>query len=184
MVNLSKSRFLAGLQCHKRFWFEDHPQSAAPDPPDPLSVYLQEQGRDVGRLARALLSPGSGDRGGSASSRPWPCARPAPRWTRGRSVLFEAAAQGGGAFARADLLLRQGPAGPWDLLEVKASGHKWRLPTWPTARRISCGTWRSSATPLPAAGFAMGRSRLALVNKDYVRQGAPGSPGPSSNRWT
>jgi hypothetical protein len=169
-VSISKSRFLSGLQCHKRFWFEAHPQAAPADPADPLSIYLQEQGRDVGRLARALY-PG----GVEIAAGPQQPAL-ALRQTRaaveaGAGVIFEAAALGGDAFARADILVRQAPQGPWDLLEVKASGHK-------DAADLAEGQedflWDLAfqRQAFADAGFPMGRSRLALVNRDYVRQGA------------
>jgi hypothetical protein len=170
MVSLSKSRFLSGLQCHKRFWFEAHPQAVAPDPADPLSVYLQEQGRDVGRLARALYPQGveiaAGPRQPALALRQTRAAVDA-----GADVLFEAAAQGDGAFARADILVRNGPSGPWDLLEVKASGHKDEAGL-AEGREDFLWDLAFQRQAFEAAGFAIGRSRLALVNKDYVRQGA------------
>jgi len=168
-LSLSKSRFLAGLQCHKRYWFESHPQAAAPDAEDPLSAYVREQGREVGLLARGLFPQGVEIAAGPGQ----PGA--ALKQTRaavdaGHDALFEAAAQGGGAFARADVLLRRGPEGPWDLLEVKASGAK-------DESELADGQehflWDLAFQrhAFAAGGFAMGRSCLALINKDYVRQG-------------
>ncbi|HXC63859.1 MAG TPA: hypothetical protein VNZ67_05850, partial [bacterium] len=168
-MSLSKSHFLSGLQCHKRLWFEAHPRSADLDPADSLSPYVQEQGREVGRLARRLYPDGLEITAAGS--------RLALRQTQeavaaGRTALFEAAAQGGGAFARADLLLRQGTEGPWDLLEVKASGQK-------DASELADGQdsflWDLAFQRYAFAqgGFAMGRSSLALINKDYVRQGEP-----------
>jgi len=169
-VSLSKSRFLSGLQCHKRFWFEAHPQAAAPDPEDPLSAYVREQGQEVGRLARSLHPDGVEIQAGpdrtALALRQTQAAMAA-----GHAVLFEAAAQGGGAFARADILLRRGPEGPWDLLEVKASGHK-------DESELADGQedflWDLAFQrhAFASAGLAMGRSSLALINKDYVRRGA------------
>ncbi|HTB34466.1 MAG TPA: DUF2779 domain-containing protein, partial [bacterium] len=131
--------------------------------------YLQEQGREVGRLARGLY-PG----GVEIPAGPQQPAL-ALRQTRaavdtGALALFEAAAQGGDAFARADILHRQDPENAWDLLEVKASGRK-------DAADLAGGPedflWDLAFQrhAFASAGYAMGRSRLALVNKDYIRQG-------------
>ena len=168
-MTISKSRFLAGLQCHKRFWFEAHPRAAAPDPPDALSLYVQEQGRDVGRLARALFPEGL-EIAAHAGQPGLALRQTQAGVAAGHTALFEAAAQGGGAFARADLLLRQGPEGPWDLLEVKASGHKdpSELPDGQDSFLWDLAFQRHAFSQ---GGFTMGRSSLALVNKDYVRQG-------------
>ena len=168
-MTISKSRFLAGLQCHKRFWFEAHPSAADPDPPDPLSLYVQEQGSEVGRLARALHPDGLEIT--ATAGQPGQALRQTQAAVAaGHAVLYEAAAQGGGAFARADLLLRQGPEGPWDLLEVKASGHK-------EPSELADGQegflWDLAFQrhAFSQGGFSMGRASLALINKDYVREG-------------
>jgi hypothetical protein len=167
-VVVSKSRFLAGLQCHKRFWFEGHPGAAVADPPDPLSGYVQEQGHEVGRLARALFPAGVEILAGPLQ--PALALRQTQAAAAGASALFEAAAQGGGAFARADILHRQGPDGPWDLLEVKATGAKDESDL---AEGQEDFLWDLAYQrhSFASAGFALDRARLALINKDYVRHG-------------
>ena len=48
---LSKSRFLAGLQCHKRLYLEIHsPELATPPTPDRRAI--MDMGTNVGVLAR------------------------------------------------------------------------------------------------------------------------------------
>ncbi|MEC4680473.1 MAG: DUF2779 domain-containing protein [Nitrospirota bacterium] len=54
---LSKSRFLAGLQCHKRLYLEIHsPELATPPTPDRRAI--MDMGTDVGVLARQYFSGG------------------------------------------------------------------------------------------------------------------------------
>jgi hypothetical protein len=51
-ANLSKSRFVAGWQCHKQLWLRVHEQDA---PELQVDVVLQDrfdQGAEVGALAR------------------------------------------------------------------------------------------------------------------------------------
>ncbi len=54
---LSKSKFLAGLQCHKRLYLEIHsPELATPPPPDRRAI--MDMGTDVGVLARQYFPGG------------------------------------------------------------------------------------------------------------------------------
>ncbi len=54
---LSKSRFLAGLQCHKRLYLEIHsPELATPPTPDRRAI--MDMGTDVGVLAREFFTNG------------------------------------------------------------------------------------------------------------------------------
>ncbi len=54
---LSKSRFLSGLQCHKRLYLEIHsPELATPPTPDRRAI--MDMGTDVGVLARDFFSGG------------------------------------------------------------------------------------------------------------------------------
>jgi CRISPR/Cas system-associated exonuclease Cas4 (RecB family) len=54
---LSKSRFLAGLQCHKRLYLEIHsPELATPPTPDRRAI--MDMGTDVGVLAREFFPGG------------------------------------------------------------------------------------------------------------------------------
>ncbi len=90
---------------------------------------------------------------------------------QGHRVLYEAAAEASGAFARADILLRV-KAGQdlWDLFEVKSSGHREEAEL---AEEKDQFLW-----DLALQRHAFERSKhgirkacLVLVNKDFVRQG-------------
>ena len=54
---LSKSRFMAGLQCHKRLYFECFNRNLA-DPVDKLQQAIFDPGTEVGVLARNLYPGG------------------------------------------------------------------------------------------------------------------------------
>lgn len=56
---LSKSRFLAGLQCHKQLWWRVHEPDAPELVPDAGLKNLLNQGSQVGRKAREYVAPGA-----------------------------------------------------------------------------------------------------------------------------
>jgi predicted RecB family nuclease len=122
--HLSKSRFIAGLQCLRRLWHICHTPEATPRPGAALES-LFAGGHEVGRLAR-LSFPGGvlvDENGGFAH---------AARMTRrligsgGRTtcgaspLLFEAAFAFEDVLVRADILQRRND-GRWRLIEVKAT---------------------------------------------------------------
>ena len=56
-IRLSKSKFLSGLQCHKRLYLEMHaPESATQ--PDASTQAILDMGTEVGELARRRLAGG------------------------------------------------------------------------------------------------------------------------------
>jgi len=55
---ITKSRFLSGLACPKRFWWEVHEPDAAELRPDAGTLWNFRQGQEVGRRARAAV-PGA-----------------------------------------------------------------------------------------------------------------------------
>jgi hypothetical protein len=56
-MGLSKSRFIAGLQCLKRLYLEVHQPELASEP-DEQSMALFEQGCEVGRWAQKVFPGG------------------------------------------------------------------------------------------------------------------------------
>src|SRR5437879_12568614 len=58
LTRLSKSRFTAGLQCHKKLWWEVHEKDAPELQPDKVLQDLFDQGRQVGEAARARYPGG------------------------------------------------------------------------------------------------------------------------------
>ena len=55
---LSKSRFLAGLQCHKQLWWRVHEPHAPELVPGPALENVLKQGTEVGRVARERFPAG------------------------------------------------------------------------------------------------------------------------------
>jgi hypothetical protein len=112
---LTKSRFLAGLQCHRRLWLQVHgPREDIEETP------IQRSGRLVGELARKRF-PG----GVLVDQAPWEHVEATERTAHlmGDSsvpAIFEAAFQRDGLRIRVDVLERQ-PRGRWGLIEVKSA---------------------------------------------------------------
>ena len=116
---LSKSRLLAGAQCHLRLWLETHRRDLAPAP-DACADAAAATGREVEALARRRFPGGRliGD-----DDRPVGEAIEETRLileagTAG--VLFEAAFVHRGVLVRTDVLERL-PEGGWRLVEVKSA---------------------------------------------------------------
>ena len=56
-ASLSKSGYLAALQCPRRLWLEAHaPERAAP--PDGITTAIRDEARAIGRAAHALFPGG------------------------------------------------------------------------------------------------------------------------------
>src|SRR5580765_3058296 len=121
---LSKSKFLSGLQCHKRLYLEVHQPSLATKP-DAATQAMFDMGTEVGELARSRFSGGvlvtAGYRQTEAA-----LAQTA-ELIRDLTVpaIFEAAFMHGGVLIRADVLERvqavEGQPSGWRLIEVKSS---------------------------------------------------------------
>ena len=57
-LTLTKSRFLAGVQCHKLLWWKVHEPDAVELQPDKVLQDLFDQGRLVGELATRSFEGG------------------------------------------------------------------------------------------------------------------------------
>ena len=116
--SLSKSRFLAGMQCHRQLWWKVH----EPDAPE-LAVDIKQQavfdqGHQVGEVARTFIP------GGELIDLPFDRKRDRIEATqralaKGTDVLYEGSFQGEGVYAAVDILQRKGTR--FDLIEVKSS---------------------------------------------------------------
>ena len=115
---LSKSRFLAGLQCHKRLWLEAHRRDLA-EAPGPATQRIFDSGHEVGELAQKEF-PG----GVLIDPPPYEIDRAleetAEAIANGATVLFEPAVMYDNIFIRVDVLKRNDD-GSWDLIEVKST---------------------------------------------------------------
>src|ERR1700751_3868857 len=121
LVKISKSKFVAGMQCLKRLYWEVHePQLGAS--PDPSALARLEQGHEVGQLARQLFPGGveiqaTRENLGEAirATRELVANREVP-------AIFEATFEHGDVLVRVDILQRRG-RDRWRLLEVKSTAN-------------------------------------------------------------
>jgi len=121
---LSKSKFLSGLQCHKRLYLEIHHPSLATKP-DAATQAMFEMGTEVGELARNRFPGGVLVTAGYRQTE----AALAQTTTLIQDLtvpaIFEAAFLHGGVLIRADVLERvpsvEGEPCGWRLIEVKSS---------------------------------------------------------------
>ncbi len=121
---LSKSKFLSGLQCHKKLYLEIfQPQLATP--PDAGTQAILDMGTEIGELARkrfsggALVSAGFRQREAALAQTATLLEDPTV------SAIFEAAVQHDGVLVRVDILERvpteEGRSPAWRMIEVKSS---------------------------------------------------------------
>ena len=156
---LSKSRYLAGLQCNKRLYLECY-EGGLRDPLKPATQALFEAGARVGLVARGLFEGGTriGDNGASHDA--------AVQETNiaiesGARAIYEAAFRHDNVRIRVDILAPAGN-GAWDLVEVKSSaGFKDEyLPDVAIQLHV-----------LEGAGVPVRRVRLVHVNSQYLYEG-------------
>src|SRR5438094_1918803 len=139
---LSKSRFVAGKQCHRLLWWKVHEPLAVELQPDKVLQDRFDQGAQVGALARerfpggvlieATTADSPADSSGAshprndmgdARSRNDMRAEQVERTRRaidaGESVIFEASFVADNTFVAVDVLLRE--VAGWRLIEVKSA---------------------------------------------------------------
>lgn len=116
---LSKSKFMAGLQCQKRLYLE----VSVPEERAETSASTErqfEEGHEVGERAR-LQFPG----GVLIEGEPWEFSKLAEKTAQamksGASAIYEASFLAEGLFARIDILKRGSKKNSWDVVEVKKS---------------------------------------------------------------
>ena len=154
---LSKSKFIAGLQCPKLLWTYYHDKSAIPEP-DTGTQAIFDQGHLVGELATSLFPNGTKidwDAGFddviSASIKA----------LADRKPLFEAGFRNGPAYARADVL-NPISGGKWDLIEVKSGT---------TVEDVHLQDVAFQKYVYEGAGVPIRRCYLMHIDNSYVRRG-------------
>ena len=163
-LHLTKSRYIAGLQCLRRLWLlarEPLPYEE-PAPGSPMDV-----GQQIGRKAHLLFLGGA-----LVDEEPWQHAQAVARTNALMTdervpAIFEGAFEFDGVRIRVDVLERLAP-GSWGLREVKSS-------TGP--KDYYFDDIALQAYVLKGAGVAISSIELVHVNTAYVR----GSGGVS---WT
>ncbi len=158
---LSKSRFLAGLQCPLRLWYQCYePHLASEIRPAQQAVF--ETGREVGRLATGRYP------GGIQIEEDHLHHAEAIRTTAGamnRSnvpAIYEAAFEFEGVRVRVDVLER-GRNDRWNLVEVKSATAVKDVYVWDVAVQYHV---------LSGCGLHLDRAGLLHLNNAYVHPGA------------
>ena len=159
---LTKSRYMAGLQCPRRLWLTVHePQPyEPPEPGSPLDF-----GQRIGIEAHRLFPGGT-----LIDEPPWEhaaaTARTAGLMAEGAPAIFEAAFEHEGVRVRVDALERL-PGGAWGLREVKSSASV----KDPHLDDVALQAW-----VVRGAGVALPSVEVIHVNSAYVR-------GPEGVDW-
>ena len=160
-MQLSKSQYVRGLQCHKALWLYKHKREAM-TPASPQLEFIFANGHRVGKLAQGLF-PG----GIEIEHDPQNFAGMIERTRRlideGANVIYEATFKSHGVLIRADILVRNRDAGgdAWDLYEVKASSS-----VKPQHKPDAAIQWYVIRDYLPLA-----RAHIVHVDNGYVFDG-------------
>lgn len=117
-MRLSKSRFVAGAQCHKLLWWKVHQPGAVELQPDKVLQDRFDQGRQVEGIARGRFP------GGVLIDLPHDAVARRMQETQealqtGTPVIFEAGFEADDTFVAADVLQRDGDG--FRLIEIKSS---------------------------------------------------------------
>jgi hypothetical protein len=117
-VGLSKSRIMAGRQCHKLLWWMVHEPAAPELQLDDLGSAVMDQGARVGELARTYVP------GGVLIDLPYLAfeerlAATEQELRQGNPAIYEAAFRADGVFVSVDILERRGSGHA--LVEVKST---------------------------------------------------------------
>ncbi len=119
-LHLSKSRFVAGVQCHKQLWWRVHEPDAPELVPEPALRNRFDQGAEVGRVARGYVP------GGELIDLPFhqydnkvAATRDALR--RDPPAVYEATFLADDTYAQVDILEREPQGSGYRVIEVKAT---------------------------------------------------------------
>lgn len=158
--SLSKSRFIAGLQCPLRLWYKCYDRNlAAPITPAQQAIF--DSGHEVGRLATRCYP------GGILIEEDYLHAADAVKTTAaavkkpGVPSIYEAAFSHDDVLIRADILER--PTGEsWNLVEVKSSSSVKDVYYWDVAIQYYV---------LQGVGLKINRAGILHLNNQYVYDG-------------
>lgn len=115
---LSKSRFVAGWQCHKQLWWRVHEPDAQELVPDESLQAVFARGTDVGEVARSFISNGKLiDFPHDQIDKKLKATEEAI--SAGNSVIYEASFNAESVFVAVDILEKV--RGGWNLVEVKST---------------------------------------------------------------
>jgi predicted RecB family nuclease len=162
-ITISKSKYMAGVQCLKRLYLLVH-QPELGTGKTAADFALMDQGRQIGKLAQQLFPGGVLVRSGD----PQEAIRVTRQLVANPAVpaIFEAAFEHGGVFVRVDILHRRRD-GCWRLIEVKSSA---------SMKEEHAEDVAIQYRVLTKSGLDVASCHLAHVNRNYVYQGGDIDP--------
>ena len=158
MPLISKSEFLAGLQCQKLLWTAHNAKHLIPKP-DTRTQAIFHQGHAVGALAKRLFPDGL--EVGLGIDDPDALLRITEEAVRRRRPLFEPVFSHQGGDARADILVPVGDDA-WDLIEVKSST---------SLKDVYIFDLAFQAFVINGTGLKIRACFLLLINPHFIRHG-------------
>ncbi|WP_226846686.1 DUF2779 domain-containing protein [Dehalogenimonas etheniformans] len=153
---LTKSKFMAGLQCPRYLWIYVNDPSRIPQP-NLITQHTFDQGHEVGEIAKKLF-PGGLDMSNLGFREM--LSETSARLTD-RKPIFEAAFQCNQLYARVDILNPSGDDG-WDIVEVKSA-------TEVKDENIADVAFQRYVAE--RCGLTVNRCYLVHINREYIRQG-------------
>ena len=154
---ISKSKYLAGLQCPKLLWHHYNAPDAFP-PIDATKQAIFDIGHRIGDLAKDLYPDGE--------EVPWnpdlaQTTAKTQKLLLKRKPIFEASFEVDGCYCRADIMVpREGDA--WDLYEVKSATK---------VKDINIADIAFQTHVIERSGIMLNRLFLVHIDNSYVRQG-------------
>ena len=153
---LSKSKYIAGLQCNKRLWLEIHSRDLA-TPPPPGMQRIFDQGTAVGEMATEEFPDGVLIEADYLNI-PEAIKQTKEALNNSVDIIFEGCFVHGNVLVRPDIILRN-DLGSWNMIEVKSStGVKPE-----NIHDVAVQTW-----VLQGCGLDMERVFLKHINRDCV----------------
>ena len=156
-MQLSKSQYVRGLQCHKALWLYKHKREVM-TPASPQQAFIFANGHRIGKFAQDLF-PGGTEIEHDPTNFDGMIDKTRALIDQGANVIYEATFRSRDVFVMADILVRNGEV--WDLYEVKAS-----TSAKPQHKPDAAVQWYVIQDHLP-----LGKAHIVHVNSDYVFDG-------------
>ncbi len=153
-LNISKSRYLNGLQCPRLLWLVVNSPNQIPEP-DEATQFIFEQGHEVANYAKKLFL------GGVEVAHDKNFIETTKKLVLKRGTIFEGAFSFNNTFAKVDILNPVNTEG-WDIIEVKSS-------TQVKDEHIDDVAFQQYV--LEGSGVKVRRCHLIFVNNKYLRDG-------------
>ncbi len=152
---LTKSKYLAGLQCPRYLYALIHEKEKIPEPDD-SAKFILDQGTEVGELATKLFPDGIDLSKEDFNEN----LKKSKEFLKEKRPLFEAGFLYNNCFSRADILVPVGDE--WDIIEVKSGTQVKEENVHDVSFQKYC---------YEGEGLKIRKCFLLHLNKDYVKEG-------------